>query len=92
MKRALVVVTVLFGLALIAPVIAQAATDYSQMSTDQLYQLRKSGNVPPQDESNLESEWMKRVVNMSPEERQRYQVRYSDEEIQKMRQQRQSPR
>ncbi len=92
MRSTLLVVALLFGLALIAPVIVEAATNYSQMSTDQLYQMRKSGNVPPQDQSNLESEWMKRVVNMSPEDRQKYQVRYSDEEIQKMRMQRQAPR
>lgn len=91
MKSVLFVVALLFGLALIAPVIVEAATDYSRMSTDQLYQMRKSGNVAPQDQSNLESEWMKRVINMSPEDRQKYQVRYSDEEIQKMRMERQAP-
>jgi hypothetical protein len=92
MKSALFVIALLLGLALIAPVTIEAATDYSTMSTDQLYQLKKSGTVSPQDEPNLESEWIKRVVDMTPEERQKYQVRYSDEEIQKMRQQRQAPR
>jgi hypothetical protein len=92
MKSVVFVLALLFGLTLIAPAIVDAAKDYSQMTNDQLYQMRKSGNVPPQDQSNLESEWMKRVVNMSPEERQKYQVRYSDEEIQKMRMQRQAPR
>lgn len=92
MKSVLFVMALLLGLALIAPIALEAATDYSKMSTDQLYQLKKSGTVPPQDQPNLESEWIKRVVDMTPEERQKYQVRYSDEEIQKMRQQRQAPR
>ncbi len=91
MKPTLLVLALLFGLVLIAPVIVEAATNFSQMSTDQLYQLKKSGDVAPQDQSNLEVEWMKRVVNMSPEERQKYRVPYSDEEIQKMRMQRQAP-
>ncbi len=91
MKAVLVIVAVVFGMALVAPILVQAA-DYSKMSTDQLYQMKKSGSVPLQEEQNLNSEWMKRVVNMTPEERQKYQVRYSDEEIQKMRMERQTPR
>ncbi len=89
MKAVLVILAVVFGLTLIAPVIAQAA-DYSKMSNDQLYQMRKQG-VSPQESSNLEAEWINRVLAMSPEERQKYQVRYSDKEIQQMRIQHDAP-
>lgn len=91
MRKVVVIVAVLFSLALIVPIMAQAATDYGKMSTDQLYQLKKEG-VPPQERANLDSEWMKRVVSMTPGERQKYQVPYSDQEIEKMRQQRMAPK
>ena len=89
MKTVLVIVAVVMVLAMAAPVLGQS-TDYSKMSTDQLYQLKQQG-VPPDQRNNLESEWVKRAARMTPEERQKYQVPYSDADIQRMRQERTSP-
>ena len=82
MRTVLLIVAVVMGLALAAPVMAQS-TDYSKMSTDQLYQLRQQG-VPAEDRSNLAAEWQKRVADMTPQELKKYQVPYSHEEVQKM--------
>ena len=61
MRTFIVIMTVVMGLALAAPLIAQS-TDYSKMSTDQLYQLKQQ----PENQHNmdLQSEWLKRASNM----------------------------
>lgn len=97
MKRfAIMVVVVLFGLALVVPIIAQAATDFSKMSTEQLYQAKQQeqqNQIARDDRGNLDSEWIKRVVRMTPEQRQKYQdqIPWSDQEIQRMWQEHEAP-
>jgi hypothetical protein len=87
MKRVIVIVALVMGLALAAPLMAQS-TDYSKMSTDQLYQLKQQPDN--QHNMDLQSEWMKRAANMSPEQLKKYNVPYSQEEVQKMYRQRES--
>ncbi len=89
MKTVLVIVAVVVSLALAAPLMAQSASDYSKMSTDELYQLKQQPDH--QYDTNLDSVWTQRVANMTPEELKKYNVQYSPQEIQKMRQQRMSP-
>ena len=46
------------------------ATDFSQMSTEEMMQMR--GSVPVDDRPAFQQEMQKRMQNMSPEERQKY--------------------
>ncbi|MDQ1325401.1 MAG: hypothetical protein QG564_525 [Campylobacterota bacterium] len=46
------------------------ATDFSQMSTEQLMEMR--GNVPTEERAAFQQEMQKRMQNMSPQERQAY--------------------
>ncbi len=88
MKRFIVIMTVVMGLALAAPLIAQS-TDYSKMSTDQLYQLKQQ----PENQHNmdLQSEWLKRASNMSSKDLKKYKVPYTHEEVQEMYQRQSAP-
>jgi hypothetical protein len=89
MKTVLMIVAVVMSLALAAPLMAQSAADYSRMSTDELYQLKQQPDH--QYDTNLDSVWVQRVANMTPEELTQYNVQYSLQEVQKMQQQRMSP-
>lgn len=88
MKTFVAIVAVVMGLALAAPLMAQSM-DYSKMSTDELYQLKQEPDH--QNDMNLQSEWVKRAANMTPEQLKEYKVPYSHQEVQKMYQQQQSP-
>jgi hypothetical protein len=79
---------VLLSLVAIGPV--QAAQDFSKMSTEQLYQMKDQ--VPVDEKANWSAEWQKRVVNMSPEELKRYNVPYSQKELDQAYKARQAPR
>jgi Ca2+-binding EF-hand superfamily protein len=46
------------------------ATDFSQMSTEEMINMR--GSVPVNDRPNFQQEMQKRMQSMSPEERQKY--------------------
>ncbi len=84
MKTVLVIVAaaaILVGMALAAPLMAQS-TDYSKMSTDQLYQMKQDPDHA--NDMDLQSEWMKRMVNMSPDELKKYRIPYTHEQVQKM--------
>ena len=63
MRTFIVIVALAMSLALAVPLIAQS-TDYSKMSTDQLYQLKQ--DPANKNNMNLQSEWLKRASNMRP--------------------------
>lgn len=88
MKRLFVIGAVIAGLVAAAPFAAQAAMDFSKMQTDELYQLKQDPENAHN--MNLNAEWSKRVANMSPEQLKQYKVPYSQDDVQKMYQQRQS--
>jgi len=88
MKTVFAVMTVVIGLALAAPIVAQ--TDFSAMSTDQLYQIQQQG-VPPEERAAFDAEWDRRVNSMTLDELTIHQVPRSEQEMAKMRQRGSSP-
>ncbi len=90
MKTLCVIVAVVFGLAMAAPLLAQSQ-DYKSMSNDQLYQLQKEGKIPVQDRAKFNAVWEQRVVAMNQDELNKYEIPYSKQEIEQMRMQRLSP-
>ena len=88
MRTFIAIVALAMSLALAAPLIAQS-TDYSKMSTDQLYQLKQ--DPANKNNMNLQSEWLKRASNMSSQDLKKYDVPYTHDEVQQMYKQQSSP-
>ncbi len=84
MKVVALVLGVFIGLSLV-PSLVFSAQDFSKMSNDELYaQKQQLSNMSSSDRNAWSAEWQKRVVNMTPEERKKYNVMLSDREIEQL--------
>ena len=76
MKIIIAAVTVAVCLAFTVTATAQSM-DFNKMSTDQLYPTKQQG-VPKDQRADFRSEWNNRVLNMTPEQMQKYRVPYQE--------------
>ncbi len=77
MKTSIRSTLMIITLAIITATSVLAATNYSNMSNEELSNLRGTMHAASREERNaFRSEWRQRMKNMTPEEMQRYGARH----------------